>query len=273
MIPLSKSTKIVSNKGNKGVFEIEALYPGYGATIGNSLRRVLLSSLEGAAVTNAKIKGASHEFTTLPGLKEDVLGVLLSLKQIRFRVFGDGPFSATLKVKGAREVKAGDFKTPSQVEIMNKDLVIAHLTASGAELEIEVRIGKGVGYETAESRRREKEEIGTISLDAIYTPVRKVSYRVEQMRVGDRTDFDRLILEVETDGTLNPETALKEASAILARQFEITGEGLKEEEVMSVASSTVKPKKKRAIKKPATTKVASAVPRKKARKAAAGKKK
>jgi len=258
MIPLSKSTKIVSKKGNKGVFEIEALYPGYGSTIGNSLRRVLLSSLEGAAVTKAKIKGASHEFTTLPGLKEDVLGVLLNLKQIRFRVFGDDPFSATLKVKGVREVKAGDFKAPSQVEIMNKDLVIAHLTANGAELEIEVQIGKGVGYEAAESRRRGKEEIGTISLDAIYTPVKKVSYRVEQMRVGDRTDFDRLILEVETDGTLNPEAALKEAAAILVRQFEIVGGGLKEEEVKPVVLSGAKPRKKAAIKKPAAKKKAAA---------------
>jgi len=256
MIPLSKSAKIVSNKGNKGVFEIEALYPGYGFTIGNSLRRVLLSSLEGAAVTKAKIKGASHEFTTLSGLKEDVLTVLLNLKQIRFRVFGDVPFSATLKVKGAGEVKAGDFKTPSQVEIMNKDLVMAHLTTNGAELEIEIQIGKGVGYETAESRRREKEEIGTISLDAIYTPVKKVSYRVEQMRVGDRTDFDRLILEVETDGTLNPETAFKEASAILVRQFEIVGEGLKEEEVKPQVILKPKAKKVVTVKKPTAKKPA-----------------
>jgi len=231
MIPLSKSTKVVSNKNNKGVFEIEALYPGYGSTIGNSLRRVLLSSLGGAAVTKVRIKGVSHEFTTLPGLREDILGVLLSLKQIRFRVFGDDPFSATLKVKGIKEVKAGDFKASSQVEIVNKDLAIAHLTAKGAELEIEVQIERGVGYEAAEARHRGKDEIGTISLDAIYTPVKKVSYRVEQMRVGDRTDFDRLILEVETDGTLNPETALKEASAILVRQFEIVAEGLKEEAI------------------------------------------
>ena len=185
------------------MFEIEALYPGYGVTLGNSLRRVLLSSLEGAAITQVKIKGASHEFTTISGLKEDVLGVLLNLKQVRLQMFDEGPFSATLKVKGVKEVTAGDFKTPNQVEIANKNLVIAHLTEKSADLDLEIQISKGIGYETAETRRRGKEEIGIISLDAIYTPIEKVSYRVEQMRVGERTDFDRLIIQIETDGTLN----------------------------------------------------------------------
>ena len=254
MIPLSKATKVVSNKGNRGIFEIEALYPGYGFTIGNSLRRVLLSSLQGAAFTQAKIKGASHEFATLSGAKEDVLGILLNLKQVRLQVFGEGPFAATLKVKGVKEVTAGDFKAPSQVVVINKDLVIAHLTDKSAELEIEVQIGKGVGYEAAEARKRVKEEIGTISLDAIYTPVQKVSYRVEQMRVGDRTDFDRLILEVETDGTMNPEAALKEASSILVQQFGMTGEGLKVQEVLPVKKEA-KPKAKKVIlQKKLTTK-------------------
>ncbi|MDP4007061.1 MAG: DNA-directed RNA polymerase subunit alpha [bacterium] len=242
MIPLSKSTKIISSKGDRGTFEIEALYPGYGYTVGNSLRRVLLSSLEGAAATQAKIKGAPHEFSTLPGMKEDVLSLLLNLKQIRFRLFEQGPVTVTLKVKGIKTITAGDFKPPSQVEIVNKDLVLAHLTDKSAELEIEIQVGKGVGYEVAESRRRGKEEIGTISLDAIYGPVKKVSYRVEQMRVGDRTDFDRLILEIETDGTLNPEAALKEASSILVKQFEIAGEGLKTEEVKPEEKPKVKKK-------------------------------
>ncbi|MDP2734862.1 MAG: DNA-directed RNA polymerase subunit alpha, partial [bacterium] len=201
MISLSKATKVVSNKGNRGVFEVEALYPGYGATVGNSLRRVLLSSLEGAAVIQAKIKGAPHEFSTISGVKEDVIGILLNIKQLRFRVFGEGPFTASLKAKGVKTVMAGDFKTPSQVEILNKDLLIAHLTDKSSELDIEVEIGRGVGYEASEARKRGKEEIGTISLDAAYSPARKVSYRVEQMRVGDRTDYDRLILEIETDGT------------------------------------------------------------------------
>ncbi|OHA64844.1 MAG: DNA-directed RNA polymerase subunit alpha [Candidatus Wildermuthbacteria bacterium RIFCSPHIGHO2_02_FULL_49_9] len=265
MIPLSKATKVVSNKENKGVFEIEALYPGYGVTLGNSLRRVLLSSLEGAAATQVKIKGALHEFAALSGVKEDVLGILLNIKQIRFRVFGEGSFSATLKVKGAKEAKAGDFKTPTQIEVVNKDLVLAHLTDKSAELEVEIEVGKGVGYEAAESRKRGKEEIGSISLDAVYTPVRRVSFRVEQMRVGDRTDFDRLIMEIETDGTMNPETALKEAAGILVKHFEIVGEGLKTEETKQAAALKPKTRRTAGAKKPAGKK-----PR--AKKAAAKKK-
>ena len=256
MIPFSKTTKIISNKGSVGVFEVESLYPGYGTTLGNSLRRVLLSSLGGAAITQVKIKGASHEFATISGIKEDVLGILLNLKQVRFRVFGDGPFSATLKVKGAKVVTAGDFKAPSQVEVASKDAPIAQLTDKAAELDIEVQIGKGVGYEAAESRGRGKEEIGSIAMDAIYTPIRRVSYRVEQMRVGDRTDFDRLILEIETDGTVNPEAALKEAASILVEQFEIVKNGLKDEEVESAEEVKPKAKKPIAAKKPAVKKVA-----------------
>ena len=149
----------------------------------------------GAAVIEVKIKGAAHEFATLSGVKEDVLGILLNLKQVRFRLFGDGPFTASLKIKGIKTVVADDFKTPSQVEIMSKDVLIAHVTDKSTELEIEIQIGRGIRYEAAETRHIGKKEIGTISLDAIYTPIRRVSYRVEQMRVGDRTDFDRLIFE------------------------------------------------------------------------------
>lgn len=254
MILFSKATKVVLSKESKGIFEIEALYPGYGFTVGNSLRRVLLSSLQGAAIVEVKIKGVSHEFSTLPGVKEDILGILLNLKQVRFRVFGEGPFSATLSVKGAKEVKAGDFKSPSQIEIVNKDAAIAHLTDKSAELDVEVQIAKGVGYEAADARKKGKEEIGSIALDAIYTPIRKVSYRVEQMRVGDRTDFDRLILEIETDGTMNPESALKQATAILVKQFEIAGEGLKEEEIRPKEAAKPKAKKASAPKKAAVKK-------------------
>jgi len=247
MFSISKATKVVSNKDSKGVFEVEALYPGYGATVGNSLRRVLLSSLEGAAITQVKIKGAPHEFSTISGIKEDVIGILLNLKQLRFKVFGDGPFVATLKAKGVKEVKAGDFKTSSSAEVVNKDLVIAHLTEKSAELDIEVEINKGVGYEASEARKRGKEEIGSISLDAAYTPVRKVSFRVEQMRVGDRTDYDRLIIELETDGTLDPEAALKAAGDILVKQFQAVSEGLKFEEEPLVEKKAAK--KKTPVKK------------------------
>ena len=256
MIPLSKSIKVISNKESKGVFQIESLYPGYGTTLGNSLRRVLLSSLGGAAVTEVKIKGVSHEFATISGVKEDVLGILLNLKQMRFRLFGEGPFTASLKIKGIKTITGGDFKAPSQVEIMSKDVLIANITDKSTELDIEIQIARGVGYEAAESRHIGKEEIGVISLDAIYTPIRRVSYRVEQMRVGDRTDFDRLILEVETDGTLDPEVALREASSILAEQFEIIKEGLKEEAVNIQEDVKPKAKKTTSAKKPAAKKTA-----------------
>ena len=256
MIPLSKSIKVISNKESKGVFQIESLYPGYGTTLGNSLRRVLLSSLGGAAVIEVKIKGVSHEFATISGVKEDVLGILLNLKQMRFRLFGEGPFTASLKIKGIKTITGGDFKAPSQVEIMSKDVLIANITDKSTELDIEIRIARGVGYEAAETRRIGKEEIGVISLDAIYTPIRRVSYRVEQMRVGDRTDFDRLILEVETDGTLDPEAALREASSILAEQFEIIKGGLKEEAVNIQEDVKPKAKKTTSVKKPAAKKSA-----------------
>lgn len=258
MIPFSKPTKVVEVKGNKGVFEVEALYPGYGVTIGNSLRRVLLSSLEGAAVTQVKIKNAPHEFSTLPGMKEDVIGLLLNIKQMRFHVFAQEPQAATLKVKGEKEVKASDCKLPSQVELVNKDLVLAHLTDKSAELDMEITIGKGVGYEAAESRRRGKEEIGVISLDAMYGPVQRVSYRVEQMRVGERTDFDRLIMEVETDGTVHPETALKRAADILVQQYRIVEESLKEEEPEQPPSKAGKKKERKPAKKASTAKKAPA---------------
>ncbi|MDA1337214.1 MAG: DNA-directed RNA polymerase subunit alpha [bacterium] len=256
MIPFSKTTKIVSNGDNRGVFEIESLYPGYGTTLGNSLRRVLLSSLGGAAITEVKIKGASHEFATISGIKEDVLGILLNLKQVRFRVFGDGPFTASLKIKGVKVVTARDFKTPSQVEVASKDAPVASLTDKASELDIEVQIGRGVGYESAESRGRGKTEIGSIAMDSIYTPIRRVSYRVEQMRVGDRTDFDRLILEIETDGTVNPEAALKEASGILVGQFQIVQSGLKDDVGEPAEEKKQKAKKVPVKKKPAAKKTA-----------------
>lgn len=229
MIPLSKSPKILERKGAKGVFEIEALYPGYGYTIGNSLRRVLLSSLEGAAVTQVRIKGAPHEFSTIPGVLEDVLMILLNIKQMRFKVFSDEPQKATLKVKGEKEVKAADFSFPSQVELVNKDLSIAHLTSKTAELEMEIQIEKGTGYVPAEERKEKKEEVEVISLDAIFTPVRKVSAVVKNMRVGERTDFNHLTLEIETDGTITPQEALYLATSILEKQFQVIMEGLQDQ--------------------------------------------
>lgn len=244
MIPLPLQPKIIKKEGNKAVFEVEALYPGYGATVGNSLRRVLLSSLPGAAVTQMKIKNVPHEFSTIPGVLEDVILITLNLKQLRFRIFSDEPQRAKLSVKGEREVKGADFELPAQVELINKNVHIATLTAKSAALEIEVLIEKGIGYLPREARRKEKLEVGMIPLDAIFTPVRRVSFKVENMRVGERTDFDRLFLEIETDGTITPEEVFFEASEILVNHFSLLKETFKKEEKAIPVTAPKKPVKK-----------------------------
>lgn len=248
MIPLPQPTKVVEQKQNRGVFVIEGLYPGYGVTIGNSLRRVLLSSLEGAAITQAKIKSVDHEFSTLPGVLEDVVSILLNLKQARFRLYGEEAQKASLKVKGEKEVTCADFELPASLELVTKDLPLAHLTAKSAELEIEIQVEKGIGYVPAEERKMQKQEIGSIALDAIFTPIKRVSSRVENMRVGDRTDFNRVSLEIETDGTLTTEAAFWQATEILLKQFEAVRSGVKEAAEASLESlkqvKEAEPKKK-----------------------------
>ena len=230
MIPLPKAPKIIKKEKNKATFEIEALYPGYGVTIGNALRRVLLSSLEGAAVTQMKIKGVPHEFTTIPGVLEDVVTIMLNLKQLRFRMIGEESQRATLKIKGEKEVKGSDFELPAQLELVNPDCHIATLTSKNAKLEMEILVEKGVGYLPRERKRKEKLEIGVIPVDAIFTPVKRVAMRTENMRVGERTDFDRLFLEIETDGTITPEEAFLKASEILINQFSFLKENLEKHE-------------------------------------------
>ena len=227
MFPLPLRPKIIEKKNNRAIFEIEALYPGYGVSIGNTLRRVLLSSLSGAAITQVKIKGVQHEFSTLPGVLEDVINILLNLKQLRFKFFAEESQKATLKVKGEKIVKGSDFRLPSQVELVNKDFPIATLTTKSAELEMEIQIEKGLGYEPVERRKKEKLPIGVIALDSIFTPIKKVSYQIENMRVGERTDFDRLRFEVETDGTITPEEAFYRASEILVKHFSLFSESFK----------------------------------------------
>jgi DNA-directed RNA polymerase subunit alpha len=229
MIPLPIQPKIVKKEDSKAVFEIESLYPGYGVTVGNALRRVLLSSLSGAAITQMKIKGISHEFSTIPGVLEDVVTLMLNLKSLRFRVFSDEPQMAKLHLKGEKDAKGSDFELPSQVELINKNSHIASLTSKSSELEIEITIGKGIGYSAREDRKKDKLEIGVIPLDAIFTPIKKVSFKVENMRVGERTDFDKLSLEIETDGTILPETAFSQASEILVSHFSLFAETFKEE--------------------------------------------
>ena len=249
MITLPNSPKVVKKEGNETVFEIEPLHPGYGITLGNSLRRVLLSSLEGAAVTQVKIKGVSHEFSTIPGILEDVIQISLNLKQLRFRVFTDEPQRATLKVKGEKEINGLDFDLSSQVELINKNSHIATLTSRSSELEMEIKIEKGIGYSSGETRKKEKLEIGAIPLDAIFTPVRKVSFKVENMRVGERTDYDRLFLTVKTDGVISPETALFGASEILANHFSLFVQALQPKEAAPVRVAERKERKKIAPKK------------------------
>lgn len=243
-ITLPSKYKIVKSGDTSAVFEIENLYPGYGITIGNALRRVLLSSLEGAAVTIVKIKGASHEFSTLPHIIEDVVEIMLNLKQVRFKLDGDQPQQAVLKVKGEKKVMAEDITGPSQLTVINKDAHIATLTDKKAELEIDITVEKGLGYVPVEQRKKEKLEIGTIAVDAIFTPVRKVNYEVENMRVGDRTDFNRIKLFVETDGSINPEDAFTTAVDILVKQFSaLIGERVSVEEKTEEKSAEEKEEK------------------------------
>lgn len=219
-ISIPSRIRTVSEEENKGVYEIDALHPGYGHTVGNSLRRVLLSSLAGAAITRVKIHGVSHEFSTIPEVKEDVISILLNLKQVRILMHSDEPQTIILSAKGVKKVTAGDFEAPTQVEVMNKDAPIAALTSKDAKLEIDATVEKGLGYVPREVLEREKVEVGTLTLDAIFTPIKRVNYEVENMRVGDRTDYNRLRISIETDGTLPPRKALEESIGTLMRQLE-----------------------------------------------------
>ncbi|MCS6789150.1 MAG: DNA-directed RNA polymerase subunit alpha [Patescibacteria group bacterium] len=214
------NTKRVSEEFNKGVFEIDGLFPGYGITLGNALRRALFSSLPGAAVTYIKVKNAPHEFTTLPGIKEDILEISLNFKKLRFKIHTDEPQILYLRAKGEKEVKASDIEENSLVEIVNKDLHLATLTDKNALLEIEITVEKGMGYLPVEARKKEKLPVGIIALDSFFSPVVKVNFEVENMRVGERTDYNRLRLFIETDGTISPSSALHKVSNILKDHFE-----------------------------------------------------
>jgi DNA-directed RNA polymerase subunit alpha len=206
---------------NRGIFQIEPLDRGFGYTFGNSLRRVLLSSLEGAAVTSVKIEGVAHEFTTLPGVREDVTDILLNFKNLIARLHGDSPeIEVRLSKRGAGSVTAKDIEAPAELEILNPDLEIANLSDKG-KLEVTLTIGRGRGYVPAELNRGPEHTIGVIPVDSIFSPVRRVSYDVEAARVGQRTDYDKLILDVTTDGSLDPRDAIGQAAEILIRQLAI----------------------------------------------------
>lgn len=219
MIPLPKAPKIIEHDGNRVVVEISGLYPGYGHTIGNALRRVLYSSLPGVAITSVKIEGVSHEFSTKQGVLEDLLEVSLNLKDIRLILHGDEAQTITLKAKGKKEITAGDIDTPSQVEIVNKNAHIATLTTAASTLNIEMRVESGLGYVEGAQDEKEKKEIGIIKLDAIFSPIKLVNFEVENMRVGDRTDYNKLLIEIITDGTITPEDAWEESSKLLLDQL------------------------------------------------------
>jgi len=204
-----------------GVFVIEPLDRGFGYTFGNSLRRVLLSSLEGAAVTSVKIDGVAHEFTTLQGVREDVTDIILNLKNLICLLHGDSPeIEVRLEKKGAGTIKASDIAAPADLEILNPDLEIANLSDKG-KLEITLTIGRGRGYLPAELNRGPEQSIGVIPVDSIFSPVRRVSYEVEAARVGQRTDYDKLTLDITTDGSLDPRDSIAQAAEILIRQLAI----------------------------------------------------
>ena len=206
---------------HRGVFQIEPLDRGFGNTFGNSLRRVLLSSLEGAAVTAVKIEGVAHEFTTLQGVREDVTDIILNLKNLICLLHGESPeVEVHIAKKGAGPVTAADIQAPADLEILNPDLELAHLSEKG-KLEITLTIGRGRGYVPSENNRGPEHTIGVIPIDSIFSPVRRVSYDVEAARVGQRTDYDKLRLDVTTDGSVNPKDAIAEAAEILIRQLAI----------------------------------------------------
>lgn len=217
-ITLPSKPRVVSEEGMQGTYEIDSLYPGYGHTLGNSLRRIILSSLSGAAVTNVKIEGVQHEFATIEGVRESVMEVLLNLKRVHFVLHGDEPQTIKLSVKGPKAVTAGDFDMPSQVEVANKDQHICDITGK-VSFELEATIERGLGYVPREQLTKEKVDIGTIALDATFTPIRRVNYEVENMRVGDRTDFNRLKILIETNGTVSPREALEKSIEIMIHQL------------------------------------------------------
>lgn len=239
-ITIPQKPKFTSVDEKTGKFEIEGCYPGYGTTLGNALRRVLLSSLPGAAIISVKIKGITHEFSTIPSVLEDVIQIILNLKQVRFKIHRDESIKISLKAKGEKIITADMFKCPSDAEVITKEAHIATITNPKGELDIEVEVGNGLGYVPVEQQERGDKEIGVIAVDAIYTPIRRVNYSVDNMRVGKKTDYEKITLEVATDGSITPQEAFSKAVSILVDQFSILSEIEKAEEEMPAAKKEVK---------------------------------
>ncbi len=235
-VVLPTQPKVIHEDAVSGVYEIDGLYPGYGHTLGNSLRRIILSSLPGAAVTKVKIKGVEHEFSVIDGVKEDVITILLALKKLRIRLDTDEPVLINIKAHGVKTVTGKDIEVPGQAEVLNPDLHIATLTDKSADLDIEITVEKGLGYVSKEVLQKDRVDIGSINLDAAFTPIRKANYEVENMRVGDRTDFNRLRLSIETDGTVSPREALEKSISLMINQLKAIV-GFKEEEEIPAPSA------------------------------------
>ncbi|MCK4635801.1 MAG: DNA-directed RNA polymerase subunit alpha [Candidatus Moranbacteria bacterium] len=220
IISTPQEVTYTKGKDNSGIIEVLGCYPNYGATVGNSIRRVLLSSIEGVAVTAVKIKGVAHEFSAIDGVMEDVVQIILNLKQVRFRVHTDELIKISLKVKGERDVTATDIETSADVEIVNAKQHIATITDKKTELEMEIVLEKGIGYVPVEQQENREKDLGLIAIDAVYTPVKRVNYKVENMRVGKRTDYEKVVLEIVTDGSLTPKEAFDKSVDILVEQFQ-----------------------------------------------------
>ncbi len=227
-VALPTKPRIVEESDSRGIYEIDGFYPGYGHTVGNSLRRIILSSLPGVAITSVKIDGVSHEFSTIDGVEEDVIRILLNLKKIRFKMDSAEPQVLKLSVKGPKTVTAADIVAPGQVEVLNTDQYIAEITGKTA-LDMEFTIETGLGYVPKETLNKEKIDIGSIALDAAFAPIKRVNYEVENMRVGDRTDYNRLRMFIETDGTITAHAALERSIEIMIHQLKAII-GFKEEE-------------------------------------------
>ncbi len=247
-IILPSKLSIISEDATKGTYEIDGLYPGYGHTLGNSLRRIILSSLVGAAITSLKIDGVDHEFSVIDGVKEDVITILLNLKQVRFRLLTDEPQVIKLIVKGPKKITAADIENNGQVEVLNKDLYIAEVTTK-TTLSIEMTVEKGLGFVPKEMHQKEKTEVGLIALDAIFTPIRRVSYEIENMRVKDKTNHNRLRMIIETDGTLTPHEAFDQSIRIMVEQLQAIGGFIVEPRVQPVLEEIGKEEKSEIIEK------------------------
>ncbi len=217
-IILPSKPRAVLEESNKGVFEIDGLVPGYGYTLGNSLRRIILSSLPGAAITAVKIDGVSHEFSTIEGVKEDVITILLNLKNVRFSLIGEDVQKVSFSVKGPKVVTAADIDAKGSVSISNPDQYICEVTGK-VGFNVELTVERGLGFVPRDAHHKQKADIGTIFLDAIFSPIRRVSYDVEEMRVGDKTNFNRLRMTIETDGTVSPREALEASVSTMIEQL------------------------------------------------------